>query len=212
MKTTISSLGAALVALALTSAASVSPAKASGEIHMTVYGSHGAPPAFSQFCRRNPSECTARRAARHIATQNGAVILTPERRAELEHINRSVNHSIRERSDYDVFGREEVWSLPVDGVGDCEDFALLKRRELVALGWPTSALLMTVVRTSWGEGHAVLTVRTSEGDLVLDNRTSSIRRWDRTGHTFYLRQASNSPRTWQLVTHGMPMATASGSR
>lgn len=207
MKTTIWSLGAALVALAWTA-----PASASDDIHMTVYGSHGAPPAFTQFCRRTSSECSARRAARHIATEDGAIVLSPERRAELEHVNRSVNASIRETSDHAIFGREDVWTLPVDGVGDCEDFALLKRRELVALGWPTSALLMTVVRTSWGEGHAVLTVRTTEGDLVLDNRTSAIRRWDRTGHTFYLRQASHDPRAWQLVTHGMPMATASGSR
>lgn len=207
MKTTMLGLGAALAGVLWSS-----PGQASADLHMTVYGSHGAPPAFHQFCRSHPAECVPRRAAAHIETRNGAVVLTPERRAEIERVNREVNVTIREQSDYEIYGREEVWALPVNGVGDCEDFALLKRHKLVALGWPTSALLMTVVRTSWGEGHAVLTVRTSEGDLVLDNRTHSVRLWDRTGHTFYLRQASSDPRGWQLVTHGVPMATASGTR
>ncbi len=57
--------------------------------------------------------------------------------------------------------------------GDCEDIALLKRRDLIEKGWPVGALLMTVVRQANGEGHAVLTVLTDRGDLVLDNLKSS---------------------------------------
>ena len=37
-------------------------------------------------------------------------------------------------------------------------------------GWPESKLLITVVRDENNEGHAVLTVRTDEGDFILDNR------------------------------------------
>ncbi len=47
-----------------------------------------------------------------------------------------------------------------DGYGDCEDYALLKRKMLMQAGWPREALLMTVVRDKKGEGHAVLTVKT----------------------------------------------------
>ena len=42
-------------------------------------------------------------------------------------------------------------------VAYCEDYALLKRHELMQLGWPSSALLMTVVMDESFEGHAVLT-------------------------------------------------------
>lgn len=200
-------LGATLVGLLW-----AAPGYASENMRMITYGSYDPPIGFRDFCRRHPGECGARPAARHVDVRGGMVTLTPERRAELEHVNHEVNDGIREMSDLAYFGQDEYWSLPTDGVGDCEDFALLKRKTLIALGWPSSALLMTVVRTSWGEGHAVLTARTSEGDLVLDNRVASIRRWDRTGHTYYLRQASADPRTWELVTHGVPMATASGVR
>ena len=41
------------------------------------------------------------------------------------------------------------------------------------------ALLLSEVATSWGEHHLILVVRTSAGDLVLDNLTSQIRPWTR---------------------------------
>ena len=66
------------------------------------------------------------------------------------------------------FGREEVWAYPTTE-GDCEDFVLLKRRKLINRGWPVGSLLVTVVRQKNGDGHAVLTVLTDRGDLVLDN-------------------------------------------
>ena len=45
----------------------------------------------------------------------------------------------------------------------------LERRDLIEKGWPVGALLITVVRQRNGEGHAVLTVETDRGDLVLDS-------------------------------------------
>jgi predicted transglutaminase-like cysteine proteinase len=70
------------------------------------------------------------------------------------------------------FGVIERWTYPDLGMGDCEDYVLLKRRKLMELGWPQSALLITVVRDENGEGHAILTVRTTRGDYILDNRQS----------------------------------------
>jgi len=46
----------------------------------------------------------------------------------------------------------ERWSYPDDGYGDCEDYALLKRRMLIEAGWPREALLLTLVRGGDGEG------------------------------------------------------------
>ena len=54
--------------------------------------------------------------------------------------------------------------------GDCEDYALLKRHTLIRKGWPVGSLLLTVVRDEKGEGHAVLTARTKQGDFILDNK------------------------------------------
>ena len=50
----------------------------------------------------------------------------------------------------------------------------MKRKRLMARGWPTSSLLITVVRDEMGEGHAVLTVRTMQGDFILDNKVDEV--------------------------------------
>jgi len=99
------------------------------------------------------------------------VSLTPQRMAELQH------------------GREDVWTLPTSGKGDCEDFALLKRKLLIQRGWPASSLSISVGMTSQGEPHAVLIATTASGEYVLDNLTSSILSPSQTGHVFHSRQS-----------------------
>ena len=71
--------------------------------------------------------------------------LSPERWRERQSVNDHVNATVQEVSDPDQFGTADVWSLPVNGKGDCEDFALLKRKLLIERGWPSSAMLLTVV-------------------------------------------------------------------
>jgi predicted transglutaminase-like cysteine proteinase len=117
------------------------------------------------------------------------IALTPERMAELQQVNRYVNSAVVEVSDMEQYGREDVWMLPTSGKGDCEDFALLKRKMLIERGWPSSALSITVGATAEGVAHAVLMVSTVQGQLVLDNLTSSIFPAARTGHTYYARQS-----------------------
>jgi predicted transglutaminase-like cysteine proteinase len=127
------------------------------------------------------------------------VALTPERMAQLKQVNRHVNSTIVEVSDMEQYGREDVWILPTSGKGDCEDFALLKRKLLVEWGWPPSALSIAVGATSYGEAHAVLMVATDRGDYVLDNLTSSILTPAQTGHVFHSRQ---SGRGWVSASGG----------
>ena len=38
-------------------------------------------------------------------------------------------------------------------------------------------MLMTVVRDEKGEGHAVLTARTVQGDFILDNKSEEVKVW-----------------------------------
>ena len=111
------------------------------------------PYGFVKFCDRMPDEC------RQGPQEEQRFSATPERLSELDAVNRAVNHEIEPVTDLEIYGQTEYWTIPTTR-GDCEDYALLKRKRLIARGWPASALLMTVVRDERGEGHAVLTART----------------------------------------------------
>jgi predicted transglutaminase-like cysteine proteinase len=146
------------------------------------------PAAFWPFCATHPGQC-----ARNGS--GGPVAMTGERWRELRAVNAEVNRAIRP-----IVEKIDRWSvLPNGGKGDCEDYALTKRMKLMRLGWPSSALLITVVRLPNGDGHAVLTVRTSEGLYVLDNLRGSIRRPQATGYRYFMRQSPGNPRVWEVV-------------
>jgi len=121
---------------------------------------------------------------------------------ELQQINLSVNTSVEEMSDREQFGKEDVWSLPTTGRGDCEDYALLKRKLLIQRGWPSSALLLTAALTPQGEWHLVLIAVTDKGDYVLDSLTDTLRTTSQTGYTYLSRQSPANPRAWISVTTG----------
>ena len=53
-----------------------------------------------------------------------------------------------------------------------------------------------------GEGHAVLTLRTSEGDFVLDNLVDEIKNWRETPYSYLKRQASNNSGRWVTIENG----------
>ncbi len=77
------------------------------------------------------------------------VKLSPARRAELQAVNSSVNARIKERSDASA-GSADDWRVPTKE-GDCEDFAILKKSELMKRGWPASALSADG-RDAWRSG------------------------------------------------------------
>jgi predicted transglutaminase-like cysteine proteinase len=154
------------------------------------------PPGFHGFCKQFPAECRRKGAVVR------AIALTPTREQQMQAVNREVNRKIRQLTDRAAFGRDELWTLPIGGKGDCEDLALLKRKNLIALGWPSSVLLMTVARDRRGDGHAVLTVVTDRGDFILDNVTSAIRLASATGYRYYVRQSSSDPKVWVTFTRG----------
>ena len=54
---------------------------------------------------------------------------------ELDEVNRRVNQTIRPQTDIEHYGIEDYWTIPKDGKGDCEDYALLKRHLLISMGW-----------------------------------------------------------------------------
>lgn len=163
---------------------------------MQMIGHAFAPPAFHDFCAREKRLCST-------SGSQKLVELTNSRSAELASVNSSVNRRITESSDMATNGTDDDWRVP-SRYGDCEDFAILKKAELMKLGWPASALLLTVARSGW-EGHTVLTVRTSKGDLILDNRSSSVKDWSRTPYRYFARQALGVGKAWELIGSAEPV-------
>ena len=151
-----------------------------------------APQAFYKFCERDPVNCNSTTGAK-------VVQLTPNRKRELAYVNSAINRRIREMSDIRTRGIEDDWRQGVSQ-GDCEDFAIAKKNALLKRGWPASALLLTVVRERFGSGgHTLLTVRTSKGDLVLDNRSGRVKDWMRTPYRYYARQSQSATGEWDLI-------------
>jgi predicted transglutaminase-like cysteine proteinase len=120
------------------------------------------------------------------------VAVTPELIELISAVNVHVNRTIAPATDLAHRGVLDVWELPSDGRGDCEDYQLLKRKYLVEAGVPRRAMPMTVVLDEVGDGHAVLTIRTTRGDLILDNKTYAVKRWDETGYAFVKREAETA--------------------
>ncbi len=166
----------------------ISPAMRAPEF-MRVYGSSQPPYGFVAFCDRMPKECVV------SSPDDARYQATPMSLSELDEINRAVNHEIEPATDLEVYGVVEYWTMPRKR-GDCEDYALLKRNRLIARGWPSGSLLMTVVRDEKNEGHAVLTARTTQGDFILDNKIDVVRLWNQTPYHYVMRQSYMDPKVW----------------
>jgi len=159
-------------------------------------------PAWTDFCRRRPSECTINPAEPKV------IALTPAVWQMLATVNREVNRRIKPITDLKHWGVVDRWDFPDDGWGDCEDYQLLKRKLLADRGLPRRAMRMTVAQDGKGEGHAVLMVRTDRGDFILDNQRAAILPWTRTGYVFVKREGQTS-RAWvSLETDASPVVTA----
>ncbi len=182
--------GALAGATATPAAAHETPLRAS---YAAVTGVTSVPYGWVDFCNRYTGECDG------PALPATDVSLTPRALKEIEHVNRAVNASVHPETDMDHWGVVDRWDYPLDGRGDCEDYALLKRKMLMEAGYPRQALLMTVVKDHAGEGHAVLTVKTSRGEFVLDNMTDALLAWDDTGYRFIKRQSQEDPNVWRSI-------------
>jgi predicted transglutaminase-like cysteine proteinase len=104
-------------------------------------------------------------------------------------VNAAVNREIRLVLDVMQYDREEYWTLPENGRGDCEDKALEKRRRLAEMGLPRGAMRMALVfHRRLLTSHGVLTVETTAGTYVLDSATDEVQRWDQTPYNFEARE------------------------
>jgi predicted transglutaminase-like cysteine proteinase len=182
---------AAFGLVAMTALAATSAMGGSDQIRYVDVGSETrAPIGWIEFCASNAGECTA------TPSLPRDIVLTTTAFNDLVAVNRYVNSVIKPMTDLDHWGTIEKWSYPDDGYGDCEDYALFKRRLLIRAGWPREALLLTVVRDLKDEGHAVLTVKTDRGEFILDNQVEEILPWYETGYRYMKRQSQSDPNVW----------------
>jgi predicted transglutaminase-like cysteine proteinase len=199
-------LAVAAILWGLTTAASAGegPQHSAGQLYASLGNTTRAPIGWVQFCADNPDQCGGGK------TQARDVVMTQTAWRDLQKVNHWVNEKIKPMTDMDHWGVVEKWSIPTDGYGDCEDYALLKRKMLIDAGWPREALLMTVVRDKQGEGHAVLTVKTDRGEFILDNENENVVAWTETGYRYVKRQSQSDPDVWVSLGDVNPaIATAS---
>jgi len=139
------------------------------------------PLAMQYFCAKHRSECASSR-----RTQ---VTMSAELLTSLKQVTVQVNRAIRPKRD-----AADSWDLNPSS-GDCEDYVLSKRSALIRSGVTPGALRIAYTHTGWGEPHAVLVVKTSEGDLVLDNLNNAVKSLRSTGYSIRSMSGAN-PLRW----------------
>jgi predicted transglutaminase-like cysteine proteinase len=201
--TTKKNLGIGTLAVALVGAMALQVSAMPA--NMQIVGKANPPIGHYEFCQTYISEC------RGSQQDNGPMALTEDLWKAILDVNYTVNSSITPLTDLEIYGVEERWAYP-RSVGDCEDFALLKRKMLIDRGLDPADLLMTVVLQPNGEGHAVLTVRTDHGDFILDNMRNKVLLWSDTEYTYLKRQSSSNPGRWVKLQDGRAAIVGSVSQ
>jgi len=158
---------------------------------------NAAPPGFISFCYRFADQC-----APSSPTDAAVLHLDGTKQALLDNVNRTVNHAIWPEDDMRHYGRAEYWDIPTDGYGNCKDYALTKRQALIKAGISERALRIAIVITPRNNRHAVLTVVTDRGDVVLDNLTDEIKPWTDSGYQWIARQDGAGELGWVTLAEG----------
>lgn len=133
---------------------------------------------FSLQCAHDAPECNvplARAASKTIAR------LTQETDARrvVSAVNAFVNRKLLYREDMAAHHVADRWSTIAEtmrlGVGDCEEFAFMKRAMLRQLGFEESQLRLVLLRIpARGVDHAVLIVNLAGEQYVLDNLVADV--------------------------------------
>ncbi len=192
----------ATVAMTGGAAAQTLASLSSSDVGAKVRGDAKPIAAWTTFCQDYAAECAIDR------SEPTRITLTPAIWNTITAVNKRINKSVEPMTDMEHLHVADRWDLAEDGIGDCEDFQLLKRHLLAEAGLPRRAMRMTVVIDEKGEGHAVLTLITDRGDIVLDNKTNAILPWHRTGYVFIKRESQDATAWVSLGGATSPVTTA----
>jgi predicted transglutaminase-like cysteine proteinase len=151
------------------------------------------PLGATRFCFSYPDQCRASppifRPKRLAATQRQL--------QDLDEVNRTVNRAIRPKPDLPGL-INDLWTI-APAAGDCDNYAVTKRAELLKRGWSSRSLLLAQVVAANGESHLVLVARTRLGDFVLDNLTPGVLPAARTRLRWVAIQSSSNPHVWRAA-------------
>lgn len=177
--------GAARLAAALAGLLALAPPAAAaprcGALDLPVLRLDPPPSQYADFCAREPAACAL--------TGDPVLAWSETLHASLARLNAEVNAEIAFVPDPDNLGQEEVWSFPADCRGDCEDFALEKRRRLTEAGLPSAAFTMAIAFHELELfPHAVLLAETTRGTWVLDNLHDAPMCWDAVPYIYARRE------------------------
>ena len=151
-----------------------------------------APFQHVRFCLRYPSDCKSN------PTENERIDLDAQTTELLKRVNHSVNISIIPTPKSYGPNLGDGWTIAPD-MGDCNDYAVTKRHELLEIGLPSKALRLSVVKTASGIGHLVLVVVTTKGDIVMDNLTEVNRPWQSTDYHWLKIQSATDSKFWYEI-------------
>jgi predicted transglutaminase-like cysteine proteinase len=191
MKKTITAAILIFISTSLASADALhrNPMQPGNQKNMLTFGRTSIPFGYYEYCKRFASRCAMKEKQQKLQ-------LNRDNWYDIVSINNLVNREIKPVTDLENYGKEEFWTYPTQR-GDCEDYALLKRKILHERGIPLSTLLLTVVYDANDGGHAVLTVVTDKGDFILDNQESKVFRWQEAELTYLKRQSQKDPNRWE---------------
>lgn len=126
-----------------------------------------------------PADCSLTRCARRVSAIRRVSGSNQSFMELVRSVNHAVNSQIRYRPDNETSGKVDHWALPAEtllrGTGDCEDYAILKMAMLEQAGVPAKSMSVLVLKdTDRQLYHAVLTIRTNAGFLILDNVRNAV--------------------------------------
>jgi predicted transglutaminase-like cysteine proteinase len=167
-----------------------------------------APIAHTVFCMRYRDDCEVQK----VDFRKRNIAMTVDRLNELNTVNRQVNRDIIPEPNLGGLATERWLVSPP--AGDCNDYAVTKRHELLERGWPSRSLLLSEVVVPSGEHHLVLVVRMKDGDemrdidLVLDNLNANLRPIAITPYKWVRMESPSNPKYWSTVSVPSRLRTA----
>jgi predicted transglutaminase-like cysteine proteinase len=146
-----------------------------------------APIAHTVFCMNYPRDCSKSKGSLIFFTVDPKVLYD-----QLDAVNREVNASIKPTPD-----KSREWTL-FPSTGNCNDYVVSKRHELLQRGWPSSALqLAEIILPKTGDHHLVLVANARGNIFVLDNlRFSPVPLADLIGYRWVRIESSQDPAYW----------------
>jgi len=97
--------------------------------------------------------------------------------SQLRDVNRFANKQ-QYILDIENYGIEDYWATPrefLQNSGDCEDYAIIKMLTLKKLGYEMGSVRLVVLQdTNLRIPHAVLSVKSGEDILILDNQIEEV--------------------------------------